>query len=86
MICLFFILKAGESPSGGFTMWSQQIAHRHLLHISIGQTPVFQKDLTGKYLFAIILLELLIYLLDLGGLSLWIRKLLIMSRQAVKIH
>ena len=28
---------------------------------SIGQTPVFQKDLTGKYLFAIILLELLIY-------------------------
>lgn len=44
MICLFFILKAGESPSGGFTMWSQQIAHRHLLHISIGQTPVFQKE------------------------------------------
>lgn len=28
---------------------------------SIGQTPVFQKDLTWKYLFAIILLELLIY-------------------------
>lgn len=56
------------------------------LFYSIGQTPVFQKDLTGKYLFAIILLELLIYLLDLGGLSLWIRKLLIMSRQAVKIH
>lgn len=26
------------------------------------------------------------YILDLGGLSLWIRKLLIMSRQAVKIH
>ncbi len=42
---------------------------------SLGQTPVFQKDLTGKYLFAIILLELLIYLLDLGGLSLWIRKI-----------
>lgn len=57
-----------------------------LLFDSLGQTPVFQKDLTGKYLFAIILLELLIYLLDLGGLSLWIRKLLIMSRQAVKIH
>lgn len=28
---------------------------------SLGQTLVFQKDLTGKYLFAIILLELLIY-------------------------
>lgn len=25
-------------------MRSQQIAHRHLLHISIGQTPVFQKE------------------------------------------
>ena len=58
----------------------------YLAYNSIGQTPVFQKDLTEKYLFAIILLELLIYLLDLGGLSLWIRKLLIMSRQAVKIH
>ena len=67
-------------------MWSQGRKRVYLAYNSIGQTPVFQKDLTGKYLFAIILLELLIYLLDLGGLSLWIRKLLIMSRQAVKIH
>lgn len=46
----------------------------------------FSKRLDEKMPICYNFIRITIYLLDLGGLSLWIRKLHIMNRQAVKIH